>query len=229
MGGSGVISVGIFARQNSIWERVAPTLDEVSRWANENYRSLGNPVRGQSDPGRHSIISEVAFLMAKNDTLSAALDQAEIERQAREFVTRLPRSEMAHAALTEAEWDEAHKLSVEIIKYTHWKKGVEFSPSIPGCGIVDSAVADVLSGSELIEIKAVARPFRSKDFRQVLTYSAMLYGSGVTLGAVTLLNPRKSRVVTLNLNDLAVSGSGKSNVEVMQDLMMWMTGLQISA
>ncbi|WP_156426004.1 hypothetical protein [Nocardia jinanensis] len=186
-------------------------------------------MRSYSETGRHSLLAEVAFLLAKNNTDGGRLTRFKIEEDARKFVTRLPRSELSKTPLTKEEWAEVDKLSGRIEQYLNGKIGVQFSPTIPGCGVVDITFADIQCASELIEVKAVTRPFRSMDYRQIVTYIAMLHAAGHQINTATLLNPRRSRYVSINIEDLAATASGKSKVEVMHDITTWMIGLQVSA
>lgn len=224
-----MISAGTFARQNSIWDSCTPALGEVVRWANENRKSLTKSVRSNSDPARHSLLAEVAFLSAKNSVHKTKLTPQKIEQEARSFVVKLPRSEMAKEPLSKDEWIEVDKLASVIKNHLEGKIGIYFNPTIPGCGVVDATIADITCEREIIEVKAVTRPYRSMDYRQVLTYVAMLHASGTHVDTVTLLNPRRSNYVTIDVEDLAATASGKSKVEVMHDIATWMIGLQVSA
>ena len=49
-------------------------------------------------------------------------------------------------------------------------QSVEFSPLIPGAGIVDTCEADIAAGACLWEVKAVRRNVAGKDIRQLLVY-----------------------------------------------------------
>jgi hypothetical protein len=224
-----VISTNSFARHSSIWTQVTPTLEQVVRWANSARKSLGQSVPSRSDPPRNSLISETAFLLARYYHASLEPPPVEVELEARSFLAHLPRTEGVVQELTSDEWEEVYELKERITSYTHWLPEVEFSPLIPGCGVVDQAIGDVLANSELIEVKAVARPFRSADFRQLLTYVAMLYSSRKAIEKITLVNPRNSYYFTTALDFVAGASSGKSTVELLQELVEWMIGLQVSA
>jgi hypothetical protein len=168
-------------------------------------------------------------LLSKYNAIGSEFDPYEVEQEARSFLNNLPRAEGIGAELSKFEWQEVYELRDRIDGYTHWKSHTEFSPAVPGCGVVDRSVADVIAGDELVEIKAVSRRFRSIDFRQVLTYSAMFYAAERKFTTVTILNPRGSYLISVSLDQLASSASGKSAVELLQELVGWMTGLQVSA
>lgn len=225
-----MISANTFSRHVSVWAQVAPMLEPVVRWANGHETFLASPVASLSQSSRNSLIAETAFQVAKAGLVSPGGTGAlQAEATARNFLSALPRGAAAGTQLSPGEWREVGELTVAIQRYTAHLTSPEFGPVIPGCGVVDTAIADVLAGEELIEIKAVARPFRSSDLRQALTYTAMLYAAGKRVVQVTLLNPRRGRYVTLSLDHVAAGASGTSPSELMQDLVGWMSGLQVSA
>lgn len=224
-----MISVGNFARHSSVWSAVTPTLDEVVRLANSDKSSLGRAVPSLSQPARHSLIAETAFLLAKEKTSVTERGNLEVEESARKFLVQLPRSEKLGDPLDDSEWWEVNEICDKIMSYTHWMSDVEFSPMVPGCGVVDQAVADVATQFQLIEIKAVNRPFKALDLRQLLTYLAMFYAKGRNFENATVLNPRLGDYFSISLDSLCAGASGKAAVEVLQDLIEWMTGLQVSA
>jgi hypothetical protein len=145
------------------------------------------------------------------------------------FVNQHAYGVQSRPELTPAEWHEVGRLAQVTQKYTSLLVEPEFSPVIPGCGVVDSAVGDVLTGAELIEIKTVGRLFRVPDLRQALTYAAMLYSAGRGVEHITLLNPRRARVVKMSIGRIAAGVRGGSAVELLQDLMEAMIELQVSA
>jgi hypothetical protein len=229
MGGADLISVGTFVRHNSVWLQIAPTMDSVVRASNTAQVSLGAAVPSRSAPERNALIAETAFLLAGSGFAGGSYERSQLEEKAREFLLGLPRSSGAEAELSSDEWLEVGLLARVTQRYTATLEEVVFSPAIPGCGVVDAAIGDVLSGSELIEIKTVTRPFRTYDIRQALTYVAMLYSAGHIIERVTLLNPRRARVVTMPVGEIAAGMRGDSAVELLQDLITSMMDLQVSA
>jgi hypothetical protein len=229
MGGSHLISANSFARHSSVWSQATPTLEQVVRWANERKQSLGSPVSMSSDPKRHSLVAETAFLLMKHAAADRDVDPLEVEQEARTFLQRLPRSDAVGAPLATWEWADVDALRDRSERYIHWLPSVEFSTTVPGCGVVDQSLADVASAGELIEIKAVARPFRGNDFRQVLTYAAMFYSAGRQFERITLLNPVGGYYVSAYLDQVSSGSSGTSAVELLQDLVERMSSLQVSA
>jgi hypothetical protein len=222
-------TVEAFARHSSVWTQVTPTLEQVVKTANTLQASLGRAVMSHGNSERNALIAETAFLLAASGFSIENYQKRDLEAKAREFLLRLPRGQAAQASLTSEEWQEIGEIARVTRWYTSSKKGANFSPRIPGCGVVDAAVGDILSGNELIEIKTVTRPFRAYDVRQALTYATMLYASNYIVETITLLNPRRARVVSMSINQIAAVAGGDSAVQMMQDIMEWMTGLQVSA
>jgi hypothetical protein len=224
-----MIAVETFVRHNSVWTEATPTLEQVVRHVNSQQLSLGTAVASTGDSQRNALIAETAFLLA---SLGFDIDdyrRQEIEAKARKFLLKLPRGEAARASLTQDEWNEVALLARVTRWYTSRSPEAQFSPRIPGCGVVDSAIGDVLAGDELIEIKTVTRPFRSLDVRQALTYATMLYAADSPVSVITLLNPRRARYVAMPIGAIATMARGDSGVEMLQELMGWMIGLQTSA
>ena len=199
------------------------------RAANTLQVSLGAAVPSLSDNQRNALIAETAFLVAGSDFAGLTYEKHQLESKAREFLRGLPRSAGAEAELSSEEWLEVGLLARVTQRYTAAVRGAVFSPVIPGCGVVDAAIGDVLGEAELVEIKTVTRPFRAYDLRQALTYAAMLYSSGCVVEYITLLNPRRARVVTMSVGEIAAGIRGDSAVELLQDLIGSMMDLQVSA
>lgn len=223
-----MISVSDFANHASLWHHVAPTLEQVVRWSNSQQNSLGSAPASMGRPARRALISETAFRLTAAGYSPQSFSSYSLEDDARSFISMLPRGHVESYALTPIEWHDVKNLSVVINKYLGQQATPVFFPAIPGCGIVDSARADILIEDNLVEVKAVTRQFRALDFRQVLTYSAMLYASKSQIRRITLLNPRRARYVTGSLDELSMAASGRSAPELMQDLVNSMIGLQVS-
>jgi len=224
-----MISALAFVRHSSIWRQVAPTLEQFVRWVNTNVRSIAPAIAWRGHTERNPLIAEVGFRLAEGGFDAATILPFEVEERARQMILQLPRGAAAAQRLHGFEWQQAAELGKAIRNYTATLPVAQFSPTVPGCGVVDTAIADILSEDNLIEVKAVKRPFRGSDFRQVLTYAAMYYASGREIRDVAVYNPRLGDIVSMPLDSLAVGVSGHHRVELMQDIVSYMTGLQTSA
>lgn len=221
-----MISAEGFARQNGVWHRSTPTLENYMRWVNKNLYPIpgGGPVASSSAPSRNSLISEAAYLSVFRDAPAAI-------GEARSLVTRLPRGEEAFAVLVPSELSEVALIRDNLEAFIRVTKGhhePEFQPYFEGCGVVEPAHGDILIGDELIEVKAVQRPFRSLDVRQLLTYAALAYAGDRAIRRLTLLNPRRSWRFSVVSDELALDIGAASWVELMKDLIDAMSGQEVS-
>lgn len=221
-----MISASTFVRQSSVWTQVAPYMEPTIRAAKEI--RLGAAVPSGSDSKRNPLIAETAFLVAGSNFEGESYNKNMLGRKAREFLPVSSRKVATAAELSPDEWLEVGLLARVTQRYTSILPEAVFSPSIPGCGVIDVAIADVIAGSELVEIKAVTRPFRPYDLRQALTYAAMLYSSDYAINHITLLNPRRARLVKMSIRKIAAGVRGGSAVELLQDLIQSMTDFQVS-
>lgn len=219
-----------FVNQSSVWERATPTLEHVVRWVNTHQQSLGTAVSSMADARRNSLLAELAFVAVSKgyEPFVQTLSGRDAET-VRTFISALPGGWPAIDDVTTREWYEIDRLARVLARYTSQLDSPTFHPAIPGCGVVDSATADIVTPAGLIEVKAVTRPFRSNDVRQSLVYTAMLYAVGELKQTIALVNPRRARYVLLPINFVAEAAGGGSAVELTQDLVEAMTGLQISA
>jgi hypothetical protein len=227
--GATLITVSTFVRQSSAWTQIVPTMDAIIHAANTLQTSLGSAVPSLSENKRNAIIAETSFLVASSDFSGEDHARQNLGFAAQRHFAGLKRTPGPEVSFSPDEWLEVGLLARITQRYTSELRGAVFSPSIPGCGVVDVAIGDVLAGSELIEIKTVTRPFRAYDFRQALTYAAMLYSSNYIVEYITLLNPRRARAVKMSVGEIAAGIRGDSAVELLQDLIEAMMDLQVSA
>lgn len=223
-----MISATDFAKQPSVWRELAPMLDHVARWLNSQQGSVGGWVQPVSLPPRHSLIAETAFRLAAGGFVTTSSELSALEDSVQEYLLKLPRGSAAVSRLTDREWGEVEGLASNIRVFVERYSSVEFSPAVPGCGVVDGCNADIVADDMIVEVKAVLRPFRVSDLRQTLTYSALLHAVDARPKSVGLLNPRRGRAVTVALDVVAAGASGLGAVELMESLVDAMTGLQIS-
>lgn len=214
--------------QGVVWHRSTPILEQYMRWLNENLLPAGARVASAADREMNALISEVAF--------RSSFEEFEVaEASARAYIATLPRgAAMVDRPFSESDLREIALIRDNIEAYVIQRRDpvapVEprFQPRFAGCGVVEPANGDLLLGSELIEIKAVQRPFRSTDIRQLLTYAALGYASGVAVTSLTLLNPRWGTYHRAGVGELAADIGAGSWPELMKDLVEAMSGLEVS-
>jgi hypothetical protein len=204
-------------------------MDSVVQAANTLQTSLGAAVPSLAESKKNAIIAETAFALLNSSFDGKIYARQDLSYAARAAWMELKRDPGPEANFNADEWLEIGLLARVMQRYTADLQAPIFSALIPGCGVVDASIADVLAGAELVEVKTVTRPFRAYDFRQALTYAAMLYSSGYAVEQITLLNPRRARVVRMSLGEIVAFIRGDSVVELLQDLIEAMMGLQVSA
>lgn len=97
-------------------------------------------------------------------------------------------------------------------------------PQFAGCGWIEQCQGDVLAGSELVEIKAGARLFRSVDLRQVLCYCALNFASKTyDIVNASLVNPRSGRYVSESLEHMCRRLSGRPATGVLSDIVAYIS------
>jgi len=219
-----MITAEQFARQNAVWHRATPTLEQYTRWANKNSKPVGSRVIRRASASRSALIAETSFVQLTYP------DPQTAEELARKYVEKLPRSQNVSERLNSDEFIEVDGLRTNLELYLkHYVRGpVSRAPEFPGCGVVLRANGDVLAGSELIEVKSVERLFRGTDLRQALTYAALAYSVDRKIDRITLLNPRRGIFFTSTASDLALDIGAGSWVELMHDLVETMSGFETS-
>ncbi|MFE5291418.1 hypothetical protein ACFQ8T_04500 [Isoptericola sp. NPDC056618] len=223
-----MISTRVFSRQRSIWANLAPTLEPVVRWANENYTEFSDPVPANGgEPANNALIAEAAFGLVASGRSWDSFSNADL-RIVREYVLRVGEYPMPATNLDAEELEEVRGLARSLGTNVSLMPTIEFWPEIPGCGVVDSARGDILSGLRLLEVKCVTRPFRSGDFRQLLTYCAMYAASGVEIESVGIVNPRTGREIHLSVEFVCRGSSGLTSVEFFREVQRTMLELQVS-
>ena len=225
-----MISVKEFQKLSFVWDSVAPFLDIYARrQRNQIYQYAASvPMQGQ-DPSYAAFVAELGFDIAKKKWFNKKTkDQALVQITMR----RLKNLDgYSLNSISPKMTREASKISDNILGYIHLseRNKVVYSPEVPGCGIVDKAVADLLLDNELVEIKTVKRPFSSSDYKQLLTYTCMLWSAGKNIQRVTLLNPRWGVDSSFPLSSLALSISGCTSATFLHNIQLNMQELRTSA
>jgi hypothetical protein len=223
-----MISVRRFSLQGSVWRQITPMMEQAVRWINEHEEPLGRPVPLSIQGSRSALVAEVAFRRVAVGAPIAHQDE-DAERAAAALIALLPRGQFGDEVLSDAERLEASLIQNNLIQYTGVLIDPEYLFAVPGCGVVNHAIGDIYCRNILTEVKTVARPFRSQDLRQLLTYAAMMRASGKNVESLSLYNPRRARVFSDSIDDVAHNVCGKPAVELLEELVDAMVGFQVSA
>lgn len=222
-------SARVFAGASSIWAPLTPTIDSLTHWVNARVEDVGPRVPALGgDPGNNALIAEVAFgLVATRSALELPIDQAlqdRIRLYLRGFRTHPP----GDSPLDEEEEREVISLARSLARLLASEGDVTFYPKLPGCGVVDSAHADLATTDKLGEVKSVTRAFRASDLKQLLTYCAMAHSVGQVYEEVALYNPRRGVRITASTEFICRAASGLTAPELFEEIQRVMTGLQTS-
>lgn len=124
-------------------------------------------------------------------------------------------------SLSDVEQEEAKYLGHNYVKFLRNEEGeIEFSPEIPGAGVLGPCQGDLSVGSTLFEIKTVHRNFQSKDLKQLILYLALQAATGDRRWLYGgLFNPRQAVSCRFEVNPFVgrLSG-GRAPLEVFNDL-----------
>jgi hypothetical protein len=226
LGDPDLISAKAFAAQTGAWRQLTPALDQFTRWVNENTARVGTRIPRLGPKERSAFIAEAAFGALASGTGPTTSVQA----AAFDMLAPLPRGPGTPDLLSVEEEREVFGVMANTLEYVERFPGavVTYRPKFPGCGTVRSAEGDVQIERELIEIKAVDRPFRGSDFRQVLTYAALAHASGTELEIVTLLNPRLATFFSSPVQTLALDLGAGSWFDLMHELIELMSQTGVS-
>ncbi len=80
----------------------------------------------------------------------------------------------------------------------------------------------------LFEVKIAARPFRASDFRQLITYCALMAASGASPDVVGLVNPRLGTYFECRTDELAIDVAGLTANELLQQIIFDVSAVELS-
>lgn len=194
------------------------------------------PIPPEVSPRRRAFVAELAFALFRSQVMSGSRDWlGAVERVTAQIARLSGETPSEIAAPSSTEKTQANRLANKLIDFALkrdrvWKLTVD--PEIPGCGIVDEAAADLLihrqyrrgrlrrrvEERDLFEVKAVDRPFRSEDIRQLLMYAALLSAAGQTPEKVGLVNPRLGTFGEWTPDELAQDIAGISGSALLHQI-----------
>jgi hypothetical protein len=248
-----LISAEQFARgRSSYWAERLPRLDGFVRAVNIEGGRFSPPINSEVDPDRHAFIAELAFELLR---LQVEHGSAPTQKQHSQAASRVRRRIGRLAGIDEREIrDPTRTEYAEIVRLREALK--EFldertptrilaGPKIAGCGIVDACCADLLLEREfgpsdrslgdldrstlrLFEVKTVERGFRAADFRQLITYAALMSAAGHAPEAVGLVNPRRGTFFECTMEELAKDTAGLGGDELLQQIVFDVSATEIS-
>lgn len=225
----------------SFWRSVIPHSERFIRRLNLGLDRFAPPIFARSSPNRRGYINEIAFRMFVHSRqggtageAALALARSKVAEEARSYLLRFQGIEEDQVAdLTDDEWQEVSRLvraiNAIIAHENPENARVIVSPRFSGCGILDACAGDLLVGDELIEIKAGDRAFRVTDIRQLLTYCALnLSEHRYVINRVGSANPRRGTCFSLDLDTLCLELSSRSAVDVLSEIVYFVSSGDVS-
>lgn len=230
-----MIDVSSFsAYHGAFWADHAPTSEHFVRRINLEYTERWSaPVAKPEVPIRVALVAELAF--SRSCAEIDNVPREEIEALAyRETIRRLLPLTEDPVSLTlpvsPIEKEQVSELESSMRSFFNSRRSAILTrPVFQGCGYIDSSEGDIVSGSCLFEVKAVDRPFRSVDVRQLITYCALNHSSlQYTLNAMGLFNPRRGIYFEAPIDDVSREISGQSAQELFDSIVYAISSGDIS-
>lgn len=225
-----MMSARRFARINtSFWANLLPFSEGYVRALNEEATSFGSETP-HVEEARATAVGELSYLLASESTARgrrpAATESEFIDSladRAQEYLSRFPDEsgepiDDAEKAESLVMAQQAFDLLVDLVPY-HGAP-VVVRPSFPGYGLIDECEGDLRIGDCLCEFKAVTRPFRGVDLRQVLTYLALSsHDDSVSFTHVLLINQRRATSFQTSTEHLVYGLTGRSETELFEEVL----------
>jgi hypothetical protein len=246
-----LISAERFARERaSYWNQLLPRLEPFVRLLNLSVGRFSPPMLETVRPERRAFVAELGFELFRtslDDRLER--DPALIELAAKSVRIRV--AGLASVPIetveqpTPFERSEAAEIALQLRRFVRQRVASTYTvdPVIPGCGIVDSATADLLIRRArfsfdvdppetyeqlLYEVKTVTRPFRAVDIRQLITYAAMMAAADQAPVTVGIVNPRLGTFIECPLDRLAEDIAGVPANSLLQQIIFDISSAEIS-
>lgn len=227
-----MISERSFARSfDSFWHELLPLLTPrfVSLF-NEGYETILCDHSGQdlsvlpvaAGVEHPDIVAEFGFRLARVAHMQGLKVErlqdekalvATAENEAFELIQRYEGGQPAEIVpLSEAERSEGLRLCGRYhALYAAFPKNsaVEFCPTFPGAGFLNSSEGDIGIGDSLIEVKTTTRKPAGKDIRQLMVYAALDANAGRKRWShMGIFNPRRGTLHRAEIDSLVLRLSG---------------------
>lgn len=216
-----MIDASSFAiHHNAFWADHAPTSEHFVRRLNLEYiERWSPPIVKPETPIRAAFVSEFAFSRfcgLIDGIVAGELDSVAMAETKKRLLPLMDDPVILEAPLTDAERSQVEKIERSLEGFfRHRRADLCTRPLFKGCGYIDASEGDIVAGHILFEIKAVDRPFRSVDIRQLVTYCALNHASGqYSLDNIGVFNPRRGLWFVLSFDRVCREISGQSAQEL---------------
>jgi hypothetical protein len=237
VGATVVSSETRFATSHSgFWKAILPMGEPYIRSKNAQPGHFTKSVYSIDPADNRGVVNECAFLLfaegirqSKRPTSLSNELVEDVFQKSQRYVARLRQgTTLIQPEATKGAKIEARLIAENLHEYfVNEGADVIVKPLFPGCGWVNEAEGDVLSGPTLYEVKAGDRHFRLSDLRQLLCYCALDFSSkthGIT--SVSLINPRAGTIIREDLDVLSRKVSGISSAELLGEIVNYISESQ---
>lgn len=207
-----MISAERFAQvSGSYWKSLFPKMENFVRFSNGGASQYAEGIELLSDPNRHIVISETAFVLWRRhlEGQEEDLDSAFTEASSRLSVV-WDQGDFSQK-LEEGEAVEVTRIlsNMAAIEGHLGLSDIRVEPHLPGCGVVSGGSPDFygrLLGATrdltvIGEFKTVNRSFRSVDYRQVVVYLVLHWAATrELLDLLWLANPLRGTLVPIDVD-----------------------------
>lgn len=222
------------AHHNAFWASQTPTSEHFVRRLNLEYAERWTvPLDKPREQIRAAFVAELAF--SRFCAKVAGTPEHEIMDPALKEARKHLWSLVADPATLEeklSETEEMQMLGLEINLDSFFSSRGTYTVTRPlfrGCGYIDTSEGDILSGSCLFEVKAVDRPFRSIDIRQLVTYCALNHLSAqFELESMGVFNPRRGVYFETTIDKVSREISGQPSQELFDSIIHAISSGEIS-
>jgi hypothetical protein len=205
----------------STWRTLAPAIDLLVRKVNVSlYEREFAVLRSDISPSRRGLVNETAFNVFCSRPRAEgrdALTDADVDsafhdaRRKIAVLEKIPIDQVAGLSETEVSdcTEQVKRIRVFFLSRIRDQGTVEVRPRFPGSGFIDTCEGDIYFDDVLFEVKAGQRPYKSGDFKQLLTYAALNYAGGARpLNRIGLFNPRMGTSFAATLDAVAIEIAG---------------------
>lgn len=217
-------------KYSSIWNELLPMSDRFMRRLNLEAKRYVEPFSSNIPPAYNALINEVSYRLYKhknkldNFDADADADANEYDRvfsDAKVYIEKLSNQSLKLNLDLKVAIDHDIQLLCDRLSLFYEQnneKNIQFDPEFNGCGIIDACFGDIVAGETLYEIKAGAREFRAIDLRQLIIYLALnAQSKSFDIKNIALLNPRTGKYWIEDVNEVFLSVSGSTSVEILSN------------
>ncbi|MFC7246061.1 hypothetical protein ACFQO7_26590 [Catellatospora aurea] len=204
-------------------------MDHFIRISNVAVRTFDTPIKWSHRPKRHALVSETAFYLWSDFQAGDRPNLARAESRARGRLAQVANQLELPGSLDQTEVTMAMRLAHRMAQYAEGflvPGSVEIERRLPGIGWISGGLPDITAqarsvGIVLSEVKAVDRPFRSVDMRQMVVYAVLYFAQHRRLPAcLSVVNPLKGAAIEVGTDEFFADVVGLPADEVINHLLI---------